>query len=69
MPLAAATVLPASVRTEFPGMVSDVTEFLSRHPSVTAALWGHGSQAQGDSPVLLSLFDETRLQEDPGRHA
>ncbi len=62
MPLAAATVLPASVRTEFPEMVTDVTEFLSRHPSVTAALWGHGSQAQGDSPVLLSLFDETRLR-------
>ena len=62
MPLAAATVFPASIRTEFPEMVTDVTEFLSRHPSVTAALWGHGRQAQGDAPVLLSLFDETRLR-------
>ena len=61
MPLAVATVFPASIRTEFPEMVTDVTEFLSRHPSVTAALRGQGRQAQGDAPVLLSLFDETRL--------
>ena len=36
--------------------------FLARHPAVTAALWGHGRQAEATGPVLFALFDETRLR-------
>jgi hypothetical protein len=62
MPLAAATVLDAGTRAEFPGLVEDTAEFLARHPAVTAALWGHGQQASGTGPVLFALFDETGLR-------
>ncbi|HEY0805864.1 MAG TPA: glucosidase, partial [Pseudonocardiaceae bacterium] len=62
MPLAAATVLDGGVRTEFPRFVEDATEFLARHPAVTANLWGHGRQAHGTGPVLFALFDEQRLR-------
>ncbi|HEX6521564.1 MAG TPA: hypothetical protein VF070_16415 [Streptosporangiaceae bacterium] len=62
MPLAAATVVDAGVRAEFPGLVGDAAEFLNRHPAVTAALWGHGQQVSGTGPVLFALFDETRLR-------
>ena len=62
MPLAAATVLDASVRTEFPQLVQSAAGFLARHPAVTAALWGHGQQAQATGPALFALFDETRLR-------
>ena len=62
IPLAAATVLPGSVRSEFPEFVEGVGEFLSRHPAVRAALWGQGHQVHQEGPVLLSLFDETRLR-------
>jgi hypothetical protein len=62
MPLAAATVFPASVRSEFPQLVEGVADFLSRHPAVTAALWGRGRQLQAEGPLLLSLFDEERLR-------
>jgi len=62
MPLAAATVVDARVRTEFPELTEEAGEFLARHPAVTAALWGHGRQAQGTGPVLFALFDETRLR-------
>ena len=64
MPLARpATVLPASVRTEFPEMV-DRRDRVPEPPSRPSPppCGAHGSQAQGDSPVLLSLFDETRLR-------
>jgi hypothetical protein len=63
MPLAAATVLDSSVRTEFPGLVSSATEFLARHPAITAALWGHGRQAHETGPALFALFDEPRLRQ------
>jgi len=62
MPLAAATVIDSSVRTEFPGLVATVVEFLDRHPAITAALSGHGRQAHETGPALFSLFDETRLR-------
>ena len=62
MPLAAATVVDTSVRTEFPQLVQGAAEFLARHPAVTAALWGHERQAQTTGPVLFALFDETRLR-------
>ncbi|HEY3611686.1 MAG TPA: glucosidase, partial [Pseudonocardiaceae bacterium] len=62
MPLAAATVLDATVRTELPQLARNATEFLDRHPAVTAALWGHGEQADGTGPVLFGLFDEQRLR-------
>ena len=53
-----------AVRTEFPQLVQGAAGFLARHPAVTAALWGHGRQAQatGTGPVLFALFDETRLR-------
>jgi hypothetical protein len=62
MPLAAATVLDASVRTESPELVEAADEFFSRHPAVRAAIWGHGRQVEATGPVLFSLFDETRLR-------
>jgi hypothetical protein len=62
MPLAAATVIGPAVRTEFPELVQGTAGFLARHPAVTAALWGHGRQAQATGPVLFALFDETRLR-------
>jgi len=62
MPLAAATVLGGSVRAEFPQLVDDTMDFLSSHPAVTAALWGHGQQVAETGPVLFALFDESRLR-------
>jgi len=62
MPLAAATVIPASVRTEFPDVVDRAAEFLNRHPAVMAALWGRGRQLHETGPVLFALFDEERLR-------
>jgi hypothetical protein len=61
MPLAAATVLDASTRTRFPGIVKGVLEFMEAHPSVAAAVGG-GRQARGTGPVLFALFDEERLR-------
>ncbi|MGX7678478.1 MGH1-like glycoside hydrolase domain-containing protein [Jatrophihabitans sp. DSM 45814] len=62
MPLAAATVVPASVRSEFPGLVRQSVDFLARHPAVAVALWGHGRQATAEGPALFALFDEPRLR-------
>jgi hypothetical protein len=62
MPLAAATVIPATIRTEFPEVVERATEFLYRHPGVMAALWGQGRQIHETGPVLFALFDESRLR-------
>jgi hypothetical protein len=62
MPLAAATVIPASVRTEFPELVDRAADFLHRHPTVMAALSGRGRQIDATGPVLFSLFDESRLR-------
>ncbi|HEY5247987.1 MAG TPA: glucosidase [Dermatophilaceae bacterium] len=61
MPLAAATVLDASMRTKFPGMVQGALEFMEAHPAVAAALGG-GPQAGATGPVLIALFDEQRLR-------
>ena len=47
MPLAAATVLDPAVRSEFPELVKGLTEFLSRHPAVAAAMPG----ASGSRPA------------------
>jgi hypothetical protein len=62
MPLAAATVIPGRIRTDFPELIDDTAEFLSRHPSLIAALPGRGSQVEATGPVLLALFDESRLR-------
>jgi hypothetical protein len=64
MPLAAATVFPGEVRTEFPQMVEGAVEFFGHHPAVVAALPGRGRQAQADAtgPILFALFDEDRLR-------
>ena len=62
MPLAAATVIPASIRTEFPELVDRAVAFLFRHPAVTEALFGKGRQIQESGPVLFALFDEERLR-------
>ena len=57
MPLAAATIIPVSVRTEFPDLVERATEFLYRHPAVMAALWGGGRQVSETGPVLWRPLD------------
>jgi hypothetical protein len=62
MPLAAATVVDAEARIEFPGLVKSAVEFLDRHPALKAALPQGGRQAAGTGPVLFALFDETRLR-------
>ena len=53
MPLAAATIIPASVRTEFPELVDRAVAFLDRHPAVTEALFGKGRQIQEKGPSSL----------------
>src|SRR3954447_7666783 len=60
MPLAAATVLDASVRERFPEVIDGTFEFLAAHPAVGTAL--KGLQGDGTGPVLLALFDEDRLR-------
>jgi hypothetical protein len=63
MPLAAATVIPAAVRSELPELEKSAVQFLQRHPAVTAALPAQGRQAYSqDGPVLFALFDEQRLR-------
>ncbi len=62
IPLAAATVIGADIRTEFPELVTGTADFLARHPAVTASLLGSGRQTEDTGPVLLALFDETRLR-------
>jgi hypothetical protein len=62
MPLAAATVIPESVRTEFPQLIERAAEFLFRHPTVMEAMFGHGTQIHETGPVLFGLFDEQRLR-------
>jgi hypothetical protein len=62
MPLAAATVIPGSVRSQFPQIVRDAAEFFAAHPSVTAAMPGGGQQVDATGPVLFALFDEARLR-------
>jgi hypothetical protein len=62
MPLAAATVISGTVRTEFPRLAQDISGFLARHPALTAALPRQGRQAEGTGPVLLAMFDDDRLR-------
>ncbi len=62
MPLAAATVIPESIRTEFPDVVEQAFGFLDRHPAVTASLSGQGRQSRSAGPLLFALFDEERLR-------
>jgi hypothetical protein len=63
MPLAAATVIPGSVRKEFPALVASAGEFLRRHPAVIAALPAQGRQVFVEGgPVLFALFNEERLR-------
>ena len=63
MPLAAATVVSGTVRTEFPELVEGATEFLTRHPALTAALPGQGRQAQQtEGPVIFAVFNQERLR-------
>ncbi len=61
MPLAAATVLSASTRAKFPGMVRGAAEFMAAHPAVATAL-GDSRPSGGTGPVLFALFDEQRLR-------
>ncbi len=63
MPLVAATVIPAAVRAEFPGLVDAAIGFAGRHPAVVAALPEQGRQArQASGTVIFALFDEERLR-------
>jgi len=63
MPLAAATVIPGSVRKEFPDLEASAAEFLTRHPAVVAALPAQGRQVFAqDGPALFALFNEERLR-------
>ncbi len=62
MPLAAATVLDGQLRTRFPQMIESTTQFLRAHPSVAAAIGGHGRRVAESGPILFALFDEARLR-------
>ncbi|MGH3278981.1 MAG: MGH1-like glycoside hydrolase domain-containing protein [Trebonia sp.] len=62
MPLAAATVVGAQMRTDFPQLVEHTAEFLAHHPAVRDAMPGRGGQVKATGPVLLALFDEKRLR-------
>ena len=62
MPLAAATYIPASTPRGVPRAVRGGRGLPGPAPSVTAALWGGGAQVHGDAPLLLALFDESRLR-------
>jgi hypothetical protein len=63
MPLAAATVIPGSVRKELPELEASAAEFLRRHPAVVAALPAQGRQVFVEGgPVLFALFNEERLR-------
>jgi len=63
MPLAAATVFPAAVRTEFPQLVQSTAEFFGHHPAVMAAMPLRGRQLEETGPALFALFDEARLRQ------
>ncbi|HEU5269595.1 MAG TPA: hypothetical protein VFU36_06690 [Jatrophihabitans sp.] len=62
MPLAAATVFDAALRSEFPQLAERAAEFLQRHPAVAAAMPAQGRQVEQTGPVLFALFDEARLR-------
>ena len=62
MPLVAATVLPGTMRTDFPELVNTAVGFMSRHPAVIAALPEQGRQVQASGPVIFALFNEERLR-------
>jgi hypothetical protein len=62
LPLAAVTVLSSAFRADFPQVVQEAAEFFAEHPAVLAAMPMAGRQVSGTGPVLLSLFDETRLR-------
>jgi hypothetical protein len=62
LPLAAVTVLTSSFRTDFPGVARQAAEFFADHPAVLAAMPMAGRQMGDTGPVLLSLFDESRLR-------
>jgi hypothetical protein len=62
LPLAAVTVLSSAFRADFPGAVEDTVRFLDHHPAVRGAMPLRGRQMSETGPVLLALFDETRLR-------
>ena len=62
MPLAAASVVDADIRTEFGVLVDQVRDFFARHPAVLDAMPMRGRQLESTGPVLFALFDETRLR-------
>jgi hypothetical protein len=61
MPLAAATVVGSRIR-DFPELVQGTAEFLAHHPAVLAAMPLRGGQLTETGPLLLALFNETRLR-------
>jgi hypothetical protein len=62
LPLAAVTVLGSAFRADFPRVAQEMAEFFQHHPAVLAAMPMRGHQLGGVGPVLLALFDETRLR-------
>ena len=69
MPLAAATVIPASVRTEFPELVERAVAFLDRHPTVTEALYGKGRQIRRIRASAVRPLRPGAVAPDPGPDA
>src|SRR6516164_11096702 len=61
MPLAAATVVGSRIR-DFPELVQGTAEFLAHHPAVLAAMPLRGRQLTETGPLLLALFNESRLR-------
>jgi hypothetical protein len=62
LPLAAVTVLSSSFRADFPQIAVEAAEFFADHPAVLAAMPMAGRQMDDKGPVLLALFDESRLR-------
>jgi hypothetical protein len=56
------TVLGSAFRADFPTVAQEITEFFEHHPAVLAAMPMRGRQLSGTGPVLLALFDESRLR-------
>jgi hypothetical protein len=61
LPLAAATVVALETNARFPQVLNDATDFIARHPSVSAMI-SPGQVRGAHGHRLLSLLDENRLR-------
>jgi hypothetical protein len=61
LPLAVATVFPPDTAARFPGLLTGATDFIARHPSVSAMVTPGQSRGR-HGHYLLSFLDEPRLR-------